>query len=36
MLNNIVLIVGIDDTGLSGEMQLNTFGDGNYNMTLKR
>lgn len=35
MLNNIVLIVGIDDTGLSGEMQLNTFGDGNYNMTLK-
>ena len=35
MLNNIVLIVGIDANGLPGEMQLNTFGDGNYNMTLK-
>ncbi|MEZ3475332.1 MAG: hypothetical protein K1V79_00180, partial [Alistipes sp.] len=35
MLNNIVLIVGFDDSRLPGEMQLNTFGDGNYNMTLK-
>lgn len=35
MLNNIVLVVGIDDVGLPGEMQLNTFGEGNYNMTVK-
>ena len=35
MLNNIVLIAGFDDSGLPGEMQLNTFGDGNYNMTVK-
>ena len=36
MLNNIVLIATIDDEyGLSGEMQLNEFGSGNYNMTVK-
>mgnify|MGYP007016825759 FL=1 len=36
MLNNIVLISTIsEDFGLSGEMQLNEFGSGNYNMTLK-
>ena len=36
MLNNIVLISTInEDIGLSGEMQLNDFGSGNYNMTLK-
>ena len=36
MLNNIVLISTIsEENGLSGEMQLNEFGTGNYNMTLK-
>ena len=36
MLNNIVLISTIDESvGLPGEMQLNEFGSGNYNMTLK-
>ena len=36
MLNNIVLISTISkENGLSGEMQLNEFGTGNYNMTLK-
>ena len=36
MLNNIVLISTIsEDNGLSGEMQLNEFGTGNYNMTVK-
>lgn len=35
MLNNIVLLAEFDDSGLPGEMQLNIFGDGNYNMTLK-
>ena len=36
MLNNIVLIAIIDEEyGLSGEMQLNEFGTGNYNMTVK-
>ena len=36
MLNNIVLISTIsEDFGLSGEMQLNDFGSGNYNITLK-
>ena len=35
-LNNIVLISTIsEDLGLPGEMQLNEFGSGNYNMTLK-
>ena len=36
MLNNIVLISTInEECGLSGEMQLNEFGVGNYNMTVK-
>ena len=36
MLNNIVLISTInEECGLSGEMQLNEFGTGNYNMTVK-
>ena len=36
MLNNIVLISTInEECGLSGEMQLNEFGSGNYNMTVK-
>ena len=35
-LNNIVLISTIDELcGLYGEMQLNEFGSGNYNMTVK-
>ena len=35
-LNNIVLISTIDELcGLYGEMQLNEFGTGNYNMTVK-
>ena len=35
-LNNIVLISTIDELcGLSGEMLLNEFGTGNYNMTVK-
>ncbi len=35
MLNNIVLLAEFDGSGLPSEMQLNIFGDGNYNMTLK-
>ena len=36
MLNNIVLISTInEECGLSGEMQMNDFGTGNYNMTVK-
>ena len=36
MLNNIVLIATMnEESGLSGEMQMNDFGTGNYNMTVK-
>ena len=35
VLNNIVLISTFTDCELSGEMQLNEFGTGNYNMTVK-
>ena len=36
MLNNIVLIATMnEESGLSGEMQMNDFGAGNYNMTVK-
>ena len=35
-LNNIVLISATDPSGVPNEMLLNTFGVGNYNMTLKR
>ena len=36
MLNNIVLIATMNkESGLSGEMQMNDFGAGNYNMTVK-